>query len=79
MTKDIDEPADVGGLPAVVVACGFTRYGYGLFVPVFREELGLPAAAVDLVSSVVCAAYLLMIVLTGFLRDGKPCFQDESR
>ena len=57
----------LAGLCAIAVAYGFARYGYGLFVPVFREEFGLSTETVGLVSSAGYAAYLSAMVLTGFL------------
>ena len=55
------------GLSAIAVAYGFARYGYGLFVPAFREEFGLSTEAVGLISSGAYAAYLFAMVSTGFL------------
>lgn len=55
------------GLSAIAVAYGFARYGYGLFVPAFREEFGLSTEAVGYISSGAYASYLLAMVLTGFL------------
>lgn len=57
----------LAGLCAIAVAYGFARYGYGLFVPVFREEFGLSTETVGLISSAGYAAYLLAMVSTGFL------------
>jgi predicted MFS family arabinose efflux permease len=57
----------LAGLCAIAVAWGFARYGYGLFVPVFREEFGLSTETVGLISSASYAAYLLAMVSTGFL------------
>ena len=57
----------LAGLSAVAVSYGFARYGYGLFVPTFREEFGLSTEAVGFVSSVGYAAYLLAMLLAGFL------------
>ena len=55
------------GLSAIAVAYGFARYGYGLFVPAFREEFGLSTQAVGFISSGAYASYLFAMVLTGFL------------
>ena len=55
------------GLSAVAVAYGFARYGYGLFVPAFRERFGLSTETVGLVSSAGYAAYLPAMAATGFL------------
>ena len=57
----------LAGAAAVAVAFGFARYGYGLFVPTFREEFGLSTEAVGLVSSAGYATYLLAMAATGFL------------
>ncbi len=57
----------LAGSSAVAVAFGFARYGYGLFVPTFREEFGLSTEAVGLVSSAGYATYLPAMAATGFL------------
>ncbi|MGI8650547.1 MAG: MFS transporter, partial [Rubrobacter sp.] len=57
----------LAGLSAIAVAYGFARYGFGLFVPTFRDEFGLSTGAVGLISSAGYAAYLSAMVLTGFL------------
>ena len=57
----------LAGLSAIAVAYGFARYGYGLFVPVFKEEFGLSTKTVGFISSAGYAAYLSAMVLTGFL------------
>lgn len=57
----------LAGLSAIAVAYGFARYGYGLFVPVFRDEFGLSTQMVGFISSSGYAAYLSAMVLTGFL------------
>lgn len=57
----------LAGLSAIAVAYGFARYGYGLFVPAFREEFGLSTEAVGYISSGAYAAYLFAMVSTGFL------------
>lgn len=59
----------LAGLSAIAVAYGFARYGYGLFVPVFKEEFGLSTETVGLISSAGYASYLLAMVLTGFLTE----------
>lgn len=57
----------LSGLGVIAMAYGFARYGYGLFVPVFKEEFGLSTEEIGLVSSGAYAAYLLAMVLTGLL------------
>ena len=57
----------LAGSSAVAVAFGFARYGYGLFVPTFREEFGLSTETVGLVSSAGYATYLPAMAATGFL------------
>lgn len=57
----------LAGLSAIAVAYGFARYGYGLFVPAFREEFGLSTEMVGYISSGAYAAYLFAMVSTGFL------------
>jgi predicted MFS family arabinose efflux permease len=57
----------LAGSCAVAVSFGFARYGYGLFVPAFREEFGLSTGAVGLVSSAGYATYLPAMAAVGFL------------
>lgn len=57
----------LAGLSAIAVAYGFARYGYGLFVPAFREEFVLSTEAVGLISSGAYASYLIAMVSTGFM------------
>lgn len=57
----------LAGLSMIAVSFGFARYGYGLFVPVFREEFAMSTAALGLVSSAAYAAYLIALLLAGFL------------
>lgn len=57
----------LAGLSAIAVAYGFARYGYGLFVPAFREEFGLSTETVGYISSGAYVAYLFAMVFTGFL------------
>lgn len=57
----------LAGLSIIAVAYGFARYGYGLFVPVFREEFGMSTAVLGFVSSGAYATYLLALLLAGFL------------
>ncbi|MBA2692790.1 MAG: YbfB/YjiJ family MFS transporter [Rubrobacter sp.] len=51
----------------IAVAYGFARYGYGLFVPIFREKFGLSTEVVGIISSAGYVAYLSAMILTGFL------------
>ena len=57
----------LAGTSAIAVSYGFARYGYGLFVPAFREEFGLSTGTIGFISSSGYAAYLLAMALTGFL------------
>lgn len=57
----------LAGTSVIAVSYGFARYGYGLFVPAFREEFGLSTGMVGVISSFGYAAYLLAMALTGFL------------
>lgn len=57
----------LGGMAIVAVSFGFARYGYGLFVPVFRDEFALSTAALGLVSSGAYATYLAALLLAGVL------------
>lgn len=55
----------LGGLGAVAVTYGFARYGYGLFVPVLREQFGLSTPMLGVLASASYAAYLAMLVGSG--------------
>lgn len=57
----------LAGLSIIAVAYGFARYGYGLFVPVFREEFGLSTGALGLIASGTYATYMVALLLAGFL------------
>lgn len=57
----------LSGLTVIAMAYGFARYGYGLFVPVFKEEFGLSTEEIGFISSGAYAAYLFAMVLTGSL------------
>lgn len=57
----------LAGLSIIAVAYGFARYGYGLFVPVFREEFGLSTEILGFISSGAYATYLIALLLAGFL------------
>lgn len=57
----------LAGLSAIAVGYGFARYGFGLFVPLFREEFGLSTREIGLVSSAGYAAYFSAMILSGFL------------
>jgi hypothetical protein len=41
----------LAGLSAIAVSYGFARYGFGLFVPVFREEFRFSTQQIGVVSS----------------------------
>lgn len=53
------------GLVSIAVAYGFARYGYGLFVPVFRREFGLGTEALGFIASASYLAYLLAMGAAG--------------
>lgn len=50
---------------SIAVAYGFARYGYGLFVPVFRREYGLGTEALGLIASASYVSYLLAMGMAG--------------
>ena len=52
------------GLALIAVSYGLARFSYGLFVPAFRAEFDLDAAAAGAVASASYAAYCLGIVLS---------------
>jgi len=47
------------GTSVIAVAYGFSRYGFGLFVPTFSDEFTLTAATAGAISSAGYASYLL--------------------
>lgn len=53
------------GSATIAVAFGFARYGYGLFVPTFRERFGLSTAAVGVIGSAAYVAYLVGLLGSG--------------
>jgi predicted MFS family arabinose efflux permease len=55
------------GLLAIAVAFGFARYGYGLFVPEFRDAFDLSTEAVGFVAAGAYASYLAALLVTGAL------------
>ncbi|MCZ7438780.1 YbfB/YjiJ family MFS transporter [Micromonospora sp. WMMC241] len=50
------------GLSLIAVCYGLARFAYGLFVPVFRAEFGLDAAATGAIASSAYVSYCLAIV-----------------
>ncbi len=65
----LGETSRVGGagLLALVATYGIGRLAYGLFVPRFREEFGLPLDVLGFYASAAQAGYLVAIVVTGLL------------
>ncbi|MDJ1137893.1 MFS transporter [Streptomyces iconiensis] len=57
----------LAGMAAIGVTFGFARYGYGLFLPEFRREFGLPVSLVGLIGSASYAGYLVALLLVGGL------------
>ena len=55
------------GLVATAVACGPARMGFGLFVPRFRTEFGLDAAAIGRIGSLAFLASLAGLLVVGAL------------
>jgi predicted MFS family arabinose efflux permease len=55
------------GLLALVATYGIGRQAYGLFVPVFRQEFGLPLDVLGFYASAAQAGYLVATVVTGVL------------
>lgn len=53
------------GLLSIAVAYGFARYGYGLFVPVFRREFGLSTEVLGFIASASYISYLLAMGAAG--------------
>jgi predicted MFS family arabinose efflux permease len=55
------------GFLAIAVAFGFARYGYGLFVPEFRDTFDLSTEAVGFIAAGAYASYLAALLVTGAL------------
>ncbi|MDA2811372.1 MFS transporter [Nocardiopsis sp. RSe5-2] len=55
------------GMALIAVTYGIARFAYGLFVPAFREEFGLGAAAAGLIASGSYAAYCAAIAASMLL------------
>lgn len=55
------------GLLAMVATYGIGRLAYGLFVPTFQEEFGLPLDVLGFYASAAQAGYLVATVVTGVL------------
>ena len=55
------------GLLALVATYGIGRQAYGLFVPTFRQEFGLPLDVLGYYASAAQAGYLVTTVATGVL------------
>jgi predicted MFS family arabinose efflux permease len=55
------------GLLALVATYGIGRQAYGLFVPAFRQEFGLPLDVLGFYASAAQAGYLVATVVTGLL------------
>jgi predicted MFS family arabinose efflux permease len=57
----------VAGTASVAVGFGFARYGFGLFVPVFRMEFGLDTQTIGAIGSGSYAVYLVSLLGCGVL------------
>ena len=55
------------GLSLIAVCYGLARFAYGLFVPVFRTEFSLDAAAAGMIASGSYGSYCVAIVLSTVL------------
>ena len=53
------------GLLAIAVAFGLARYGYGLFLPEFREAFALSTEALGFIAAGAYASYLAALLVTG--------------
>lgn len=51
------------GMSLIAVCYGLARFGYGLFVPILREEFGLGGAAAGLIASSSYVGYCVAIVV----------------
>lgn len=57
----------IAGLLAIAVAFGFARYGYGLFVPEFRNDFGLSTESLGFIAAGAYTSYLLALLVNGAL------------
>ncbi|WP_064743177.1 MFS transporter [Pseudonocardia spinosispora] len=57
------------GIAMIGVSYGFARYGYGLFEPHIRAELGLSVGASGMVASGAYLGYVLALTAVGLLAD----------
>ena len=55
------------GLLAIAVAFGLARYGYGLFLPEFRDAFGLSTEALGFIAAGAYTSYLAALLVTGAL------------
>ncbi|MEX2425155.1 MAG: MFS transporter [Thermomicrobiaceae bacterium] len=55
------------GLLAIAVAFGFARYGYGLFLPEFRNAFDLSTEVLGFIAAGAYASYLAALLITGAL------------
>lgn len=60
-------PLAAAGLLAIAVSFGFARFGYGLFVPRFRDEFGLSTEVVGFIAAGAYTSYLVALLATGAL------------
>lgn len=67
--RPVDRRLALAGCAAIAVTYGFARYGYGLLVPIFRDEFGLSVRAVGLVASASYVAYMAAMISTGWLTE----------
>lgn len=67
VSSTVDRARQLGpaGLLALAVAFGLARYGYGLFVPEFREAFGLSTAVLGFIAGGAYASYLAALLVTG--------------
>ncbi len=57
----------VAGFAATAITFGPARTGYGLFLPIFREEFGLSTVLLGLIASGLYLGYLLALSAVGLL------------
>ena len=57
----------VAGFAATAITFGPARTGYGLFLPIFREEFGLSTVLLGLIASGLYLGYLLSLSAVGLL------------
>lgn len=66
MTKNLPSLSFLG-MVSIAISFGWVRYGYGLFMPHFKESFHVSTSTLGAISSLTYISYLLAIVFVGIL------------